>query len=214
MTIDVYNQKNEVVGKEELPDTYFGVRWNPVLVRQVLIAFLANQRKPWAHVKGRGEVRGGGRKPWRQKGTGRARHGSIRSPLWRKGGKSHGPTNEKDYSQKVNKKMKRTALFSALSQKVKDHEFKVVDTLSLATPKTKLAYAMTLALLGKPRAKKIDVLLVRESKDTALVRAARNMPKTKVVAPGSLNLYDVMNYKHVLVDRRAIAQFVTHYTPK
>lgn len=212
--IDVYNQKNEVIGKEELPDTFFGVRWNPVLVRQVLLAFLANQRKPWAHVKGRGEVRGGGRKPWRQKGTGRARHGSIRSPLWRKGGKSHGPTSEKDYSQKVNKKMKRLALLSAISKKITDNEFKVVDTLSLDSPKTKLAYTMATVLVGKPRAKKIDALLVREAKDTALTRAARNIPKTKVVAPGSLNLYDVMNYKHVIVDRRAIAQLMTHYQSK
>ena len=126
MNADVYNLKNEKVGTVELPESVFGVRWSPVLVKQVAEAQSANARDPWAHTKTRGEVRGGGRKPWRQKGTGRARHGSIRSPLWVGGGKAHGPRNERDYSQKVNKKMKRTALFSVLSRKAKDGEMKSI----------------------------------------------------------------------------------------
>src|SRR5271156_592944 len=137
MNADVYNLQNEKVGTMELPAEVFGTKWSPTLVKQVLEAQLANARSPWAHTKGRGEVRGGGKKPWAQKGTGRARHGSTRSPIWVGGGKAHGPRKERDYSQKVNKKMKRVALFSALSKKVKDGEFKVFESLVLSAPKTK-----------------------------------------------------------------------------
>src|SRR5581483_12233223 len=125
MKTDLYNLRNEKVGTAELPDAVFGARWNAAVVKQVLDAQLANRRRPWAHTKDRSDVQGGGKKPWRQKGTGRARHGSIRSPLWVGGGVSHGPRNERDYSQKVNKKMKRAALFVALSRKMKDDEIKV-----------------------------------------------------------------------------------------
>jgi len=211
MKVDIYNQKNEVVGTEDLAEAYFGAAWKPELVAQVLRAFLANQRRPWAHAKGRGEVRGGGRKPWRQKGTGRARHGSIRSPLWRGGGKSHGPQSDRDYSQKVNKKMKHLALFSVLSKKVSDQEVKVIDTLHPETPKTKMVHAMASALVTPGKAKKLDVLFVRDQKDTTLARAARNIPKAKVVSPASLNVYDLLSYKHILLDRRAIPEIVSHY---
>ncbi len=129
MKADVYNLNNEVVGSVDLPDTVFGVRYNAALVKQVIDAQLANRRSPWAHTKTRGEVSGGGKKPWRQKGTGRARHGSTRSPIWVGGGVAHGPRNDRDYSQKVNKKMKQAALFAAISRKAKDGEVKVFDTL-------------------------------------------------------------------------------------
>src|ERR1700722_697653 len=138
MNADVYNLENQKVGTLELPEDVFGARWNAALVKQVLEAQLANRREPWAHTKTRGEVRGGGRKPWRQKGTGKARHGSTRSPIWVGGGVAHGPRNDRDYSQKVNKKMKRAALFAALSRKTKDGELKVFDTFALEAPKTKV----------------------------------------------------------------------------
>jgi len=214
MKVDVYNQKNEVVGTENLSEAYFGVPWKPGIVAQVLRALQANKRSPWAHAKGRGEVRGGGRKPWRQKGTGRARHGSIRSPLWRKGGKSHGPQSERDYTQKINKKMRQIALFSVLSKKVSDKELKVVDTLHPEVSKTKAVYVMATTLGAGGRTKKLDVLFVREGKDTALLRAARNIPKTKVVSSANLNVYDLMNHKHVFLDQRAIPEIVSHYHAK
>src|SRR5271170_2228139 len=135
MNADVYNLQNEKVGTMELPADVFGARWNETLVKQVLEAQLANRRSPWAHTKTRGEVRGGGRKPWRQKGTGKARHGSTRSPIWVGGGVAHGPRNDRDYSQKVNKKMKQAALFVVLSRKAKDGEVKVFETLSMEAPK-------------------------------------------------------------------------------
>src|SRR5262249_39709386 len=138
MKADLYNLKNEVVGTVDLPDAIFGAKWNSTLVKQVMDAQLANARRPWAHVRDRSEVSGGGKKPWRQKGTGRARHGSTRSPIWVGGGKAHGPRNDKDYSQKVNKKMKRAALFSVLSRKAKDGELKVFESLAVEAPKTKI----------------------------------------------------------------------------
>src|SRR5271167_3601336 len=138
MNADVYNLQNQKVGAMELPAAVFGARWNSVLVKQVLEAQSANKRSPWAHTKDRSEVRGGGKKPWAQKGTGRARHGSTRSPIWIGGGKAHGPRNDRDYSQKVNKKMKRTALFSVLSRKAKDGEVKVFESLMIEAPKTKV----------------------------------------------------------------------------
>src|SRR5271166_6555953 len=103
MNADVYNWNNEKVGTMELPASVFGAKWNAMLVKQVLEAQAANRREPWAHTKTRGEVRGGGKKPWRQKGTGRARHGSTRSPIWRHGGITHGPRAERDFSVKINR---------------------------------------------------------------------------------------------------------------
>ena len=164
MKADVYNLKNEVVGSVELPAAVFGTKWNAILVKQVLEAQLANARAPWAHALQRDEVRGGGKKPWRQKGTGRARHGSTRSPLWVGGGKSHGPRNERDYTQKVNKKMKRVALFSVLSKKAKDGELKVFDSLMIEAPKTKaIATALRAVLSPKKGDKRFDVLLISDN---------------------------------------------------
>ncbi len=211
--VDVYNLKNEVVGQTELPESFFGVSWKPSLVKQVVTAQLANRRSPWAHAKDRSEVRGGGKKPWRQKGTGRARHGSIRSPLWVGGGKAHGPRNERDYTQKVNVKMKRLALASVFSKKILDHEVRIVDTLALQAPKTKMI-AKDLSAMVKlsKKDKRVDALLIPEVGNANIFRAARNLPKVKVLSPESLNVYDVLNYKNVLIDQKAIAVIAKHYS--
>jgi large subunit ribosomal protein L4 len=213
MKADVYNLKNEVVGKTELPDGVFGVAWKPQLVKQVLVAQMANLRRPWAHAKGRSEVRGGGRKPWKQKGTGRARHGSIRSPLWRGGGKSHGPTNERDYTQKINKKMRRGAIFAVLSKKLADNEIRVFQGLMIDPPKTKALSAVlhTMLSLGA-RVKKFDVILVPERENRMIVRAARNLTKTKVLSPESLNVQDLLTYKNIFIDEKAVPEIAKHYS--
>jgi large subunit ribosomal protein L4 len=212
MKTDVYNLKNEVVGSMELPAEVFATKWNATLVKQVLDAQLANARDPWAHVLDRSEVRGGGKKPWRQKGTGRARHGSTRSPIWVGGGKSHGPRNDKDYSQKVNKKMKRVALFSALSRKVKDGELKVFDTLIIEKPKTKeLAEALSKSITLKKGGKRYDVLLVSDVANKNLFRAASNLEKTLVIAADSLNIYDILNHKNLFIDKEVIEMIGKHY---
>lgn len=208
MTLETYNLKNEKVGTVEAPDSLFAAQWKPKLVEQVLLAQLANLRRPWAHAKGRGEVAGGGRKPWRQKGTGRARHGSIRSPLWRGGGKSHGPINTRDYSEKVNKKMKQGALACVLSKKLKAGEIKVFQSLKFDDAKTKTVATTLRALLEMSKnSKKYDVLLVPDLENKMLTRAARNLTKAKVSSPASLNIYDLVNYTHVFVDEKAVKEF-------
>ncbi len=213
MEAPVYNLNNEQVGTVQLPDDVFGSKWNPTLVKQVVAAQLANARSPWAHARSRAEVRGGGRKPWRQKGTGRARHGSTRSPLWVGGGKSHGPRNERDYSQKVNKKMKRVALFSALSRKMRDGEVKVFDAFALEAPKTKvLASALSAILSMQKRAKRYDVLLVGKADNKNLFRASSNLQKAKAIDAASLNVVDILNHKNLFLEKKAVETIAKHYS--
>ena len=212
MTVDLYNLENKVVGKTELPEKVFGEHWRPALVAQVLNAQLANKRNPWAHAKTRAEVSGGGRKPWRQKGTGRARHGSTRSPIWRHGGKAHGPLKTRDYSQKVNKKMKKRALFSVFSRKLKDGEVKIFDSLDIEAGKTKILSGKLAGVLGMgKKSKKYDALLVVGAENKNTVRASSNLLKTKSTKAGSLNLYDAMNYKNVFIDKVAVKEIEQHY---
>src|SRR3989344_1341683 len=137
MKVDVYNEKGEVTGSTVLPKEIFQVPMNADLVHQVFISHTANQRQNSAHTKNRSEVRGGGRKPWRQKGTGRARHGSIRSPLWKGGGVTFGPRNEKNWQKDIPKKMKKKALFMVLSEKVKNNLLVILDALEIQSQKTK-----------------------------------------------------------------------------
>jgi large subunit ribosomal protein L4 len=212
MKADVYNLMNELVGTMELPSTIFDAKWNSILVQQVLEAQLANARQPWAHALQRDEVRGGGKKPWRQKGTGRARHGSTRSPIWVGGGKAHGPRNDRDYSQKVNKKMKRVALFAVLSKKAKDGEIKIFDTLVMEAPKTK-ALASSLKVILTPRKgdKRFNVLLVSENSNKNLFRATSNLQKTKTIDAGSLNIHDIINHKNLFIDKSVVATIEKHY---
>ncbi len=215
MKADVFNSKNESVRTTELSDALFNAPWRPELVHQVLMAIAANRRRPWAHAKGRGEVSGGGKKPWRQKGTGRARHGSTRSPIWRHGGKSHGPVKDRDYTQKVNKKMKQAALASVLSRKLKLNELKVFEGFVFEAPKTKFASEMFRGILQTPKkVKRLDVLVVRDPENTGITRAARNLEKTKVLSPNSLNIEDLMNHKYVFVEEKALSYLMNKVAAK
>jgi len=209
---DLYNLENKKTGEIELPAEVFGVKWNAALVKQALLAQLANRRQPWAHAKDRSEVRGGGKKPWRQKGTGRARHGSIRSPIWIGGGKAHGPLKERDYSQKLNKKMKRLAIFSALSRKLKDGQITFLETTALAEPKTKILAGHLKNLGAAPR--KPDMLLIPDAENKMVYRAVRNLPKTKALSPESLNIYDILNYRRILIDQKAVPAIAKHFLKK
>lgn len=205
MKVDVYNIQNKVVGSLDAPENVFGAPWRPNLVHQALRAQLANLRRPWAHAKGRGEVSGGGRKPWRQKGTGRARHGSIRSPLWIGGGKVHGPVKTRDYSQKLNKKMRRAAIFSLLSKRFKDGEVKVFDSLEPVEAKTKMIAAALRDILNMKKSEKSwDVLLIGGEENKNLGRAARNLPKTKVLKSSNLNVYDLLNHRRIFIEQSAL----------
>ncbi|MEK7181131.1 MAG: 50S ribosomal protein L4 [Patescibacteria group bacterium] len=212
MKFPVINLKGEKVKELELSDSIFGIKWNPELVHQILTSQLANRRKPWAHAKGRGEVRGGGRKPWRQKGTGRARHGSTRSPIWIGGGKAHGPNKERNYSEKVNKKMNRLAILGALSKRIKDGEVKVIDGFNFNPPKTKTVSISLKNLLNIPKKnKKYDVLLISDSNNRELNKISRNLQKSKTLNADSLNVYDLLNYKHILIEEPSIVVIGRHY---
>lgn len=198
MKTKVYNLAGKTVGEAELSDNVFARPWNPDLVHQALLAQAANRRKPWAHTKGRGEVRGGGRKPWKQKHTGRARHGSIRSPIWRGGGVTHGPKSERDFSQKINKKMLRGAIHSLLSKKLADGELRVIESLELAVPKTKALFS---TIKGQ-----LPALLVPKTGNKNIFRASRNIPRVKSLNSASLNVEDLLKYKNVLLEEKAIAE--------
>lgn len=205
MKADIYNQKAEKVGSIELPASAFSLPWNSDLVHQVVVSLQANKRTPTAHTKGRGEVAGGGRKPWRQKGTGRARHGSIRSPIWRGGGVTHGPTKEKIYSKKINKKMGKKAFYAALSQKLRDSEILFLDKIILSEPKTKEANVVIKSLsniknfeklAGK---KKNRAILALPKKDGDIARGFRNLPGLQISQFKDLNALDLMNYKYLII---------------
>jgi large subunit ribosomal protein L4 len=203
---DLYNNKNEKIGTVDLPERIFGVRWNADLVQQALSAQLANSRRHSAHVKNRAEVSGGGRKPWRQKGTGRARHGSIRSPLWRHGGVTHGPTAERIFKVKLNKKMRQKAVFAVLSRRLKDNEVKFVDSFNISEPKTKIFAGVLTNLLSS---KRLNTAII--SKDGKISRAGRNLKEVKIINPKVLNVYDLLKYKMILIEKESLPIIETHY---
>jgi len=202
---DVYSTKGTKTGSIDLPESVFGVKWNEVLMYQVLTAMQANARTPVAHAKDRAQVRGGGKKPWQQKGTGRSRHGSIRSPLWKGGGVTHGPLKDKDYSQKINKKVRSKALAIALSQKLRDGKILFVDTLSFAAPKAADARVVLSALgtiLGFEEVatrRNNAALLALSARDTNTIKSFSNFGNVEVDEVRNLNPVDVLKYKYLII---------------
>lgn len=206
MTTDVYNKDAKVVGQVELPDRLFNRSWNPDLVHQALRVQEMNRRTPSAHVKDRSEVSGGGKKPWRQKGTGRARHGSSRSPIWVGGGVTHGPSKDKKLTLKISQKMRQAAIFAILSLRLKKGEIKIIESFSIDEPKTKLlAKALTQFFTDKP-----NVLLILGAPDNVPL-ASYNLTNVKVLDPKSLNVYDLLHFKHIVVEKAAIPIIEAHY---
>ncbi len=205
MKLDVVDTKNKKVGTLEVSEKVFGVRWNPNLVHQVVVSESSNRRKVLAHVKGRGEVRGGGRKPWKQKHTGRARVSSIRSPLWPGGGVTHGPNKERNFDKKINKKMRRLALFVILSKKLADGEIKIVDSLGLQDHKTKAIVKIFNTLRASKSGR---VLLVPEARNKNAFLAARNIPKTTITNSSNLNPSECLTPKEIIFERGAVEELV------
>lgn len=203
MKTKLYNQSAEVVGEIELPDAIFSREVNSDLVHQALRRELAGQRRVLAHAKNRGEVRGGGRKPWPQKGTGRARHGSIRSPLWKGGGVTHGPTKERNFKRSLNKKMKRLAIASVLSEKAKRGDLTVVENLEAGSGKTKEIAKVFEKFLKKGKKYQRALVLVPES-EKAFARAAKNLPYVKVIPPANVNLLDLLNHRYLITTKGAL----------
>lgn len=197
---DLYNQKGEVSGSVTLPKEIFDVELNADLVHQVAVSLAANKRQISAHAKTRGEVRGGGKKPWRQKGTGRARHGSSRSPIWKGGGVTHGPRNDRIFEREIPKKMRRKALFMVLSEKAKNKQLVVLDKIELAKGKTK-EMALTLSKLP---CKNTATLIAMPSYDKKIFLASRNIKKTFVEDARNLNVLDLLNHKYLLLTKDSI----------
>ena len=204
--IDIIDRNNKSVGKAELPDDIFAVPVNMGLLHEVVRNHLANKRQGCASTKTRGLVRGGGRKPYRQKGSGRARAGSIRSPLWKGGGTTFGP-QPRDYSYKIPKKAKWLALNSALAAKFADGEVSVIDDLSVAEPKTR-ALRELLASLGINR----NVLLIVPEKNEALELASQNMHKVDVARVSELNVYSILSHEKLLIAKDAIEKMKEAYS--
>lgn len=198
----MYNQKAEMIGNVELSNSIFGVESNNDLLHQVVSAQMANKRQTLAHAKGRGEVRGGGKKPWRQKGTGRARHGSVRSPIWKGGGVTFGPTKEVNFKKKIGKKMVRKALTVALSEKARSGGIIVVDGINLNVPKTKEVAGILRLFQNKLGVG--SVLIVTPSLNKELYRAANNIQKLGVAEARNLNPLEALSYKKLIIFREAI----------
>jgi len=204
METKVYNQTGKEVSSVKLPENVFGLSWNEDLVSQVANSMMANARTPVAHTKNRGEVAGSGIKPWRQKGTGRARHGARRSPIWVGGGITHGPRNDKDYSRKINKKMKTKALLIVLSQKFKDGEVVFLDNLSFKLPKTKEAKNVITALskikeINAISRRKNAAFITLSTKDENVLKSFNNFSNLEIGQMKDLNVLDLLQYRYLVI---------------
>ncbi len=196
--VEVRNLKNKPVGELELNDAVFDYSASETLVWEAVRAFLAGRRKGSHKTKNRVEVRGGGGKPWRQKGTGRARVGSVRSPLWRKGGTVFGP-RPRDYSQRFPRKKKRGAVRMVLSDKLRNQQLIVVQDFEVKSHKTR-DLAGILEVFDLPG----KVLIVDELKNRNLYLSARNLPRVKMVPANGVNVYDLLNCEHLILSREAV----------
>lgn len=198
--VPVYNMEGSQVGEIDLNDAIFGTEVNEPLLHQAVVMYEANQRQGTVSTKTRTEVRGGGRKPWRQKGTGRARHGSIRSPIWVGGGVTFGP-KPRSFRQALPKKARRAALKSALSAKVGAGDIIVLDTLSLNEVKTKLVASMLEKLNVTGR-----TLIVTDERDRNLELSSRNIPGLELRQAVGLNAYDVLKFRNLVITRDGVAK--------
>ncbi len=205
-TLQVYNQEGKAVGELNVSDAIFGVKPDAHLVHEAVVAQRANARRTIASTKTRGEVRGGGKKPWKQKGTGRARQGSIRSPQWVGGGIVFGPNRERNFEVKINKKTKRKALFMALSDKLASKQVLALESMATEPAKTKvLASTVKKLPVGK------TALFVAPASSPMLLRMARNLPHVKLVTANTLNLVDVLAYRSIVFLKDAVPVFEKIY---
>ena len=202
----IYSQKGTETGSIELPAKVFAAKWRSDLVHQVVQSMRSNKRAGTADTKDRGDVSGGGKKPWKQKGTGRARHGSTRSPIWVGGGVAHGPKAEKNYKRKISKKMRAQALFSVLSRKMKDGEIVFIDSLELASMKTKDAQivmknlAKASGIKTFETSKKPKVLTALFGRNEKADKGFRNLAQLEIVYVKNLNPLDILNHQYLLIE--------------
>jgi len=210
MEAPIYNTQGKKTGTILLPESVFNVPWNDSLMYQVVTSMQANARTPVAHTKFRGDVRGGGKKPWRQKGTGRARHGSIRSPIWRGGGVTHGPRSEKNYARAIPRKMRAKALFMALSRKLRDNEVILIDSFGFKSPKTadakKALNALSKGGFEKLSAKKKNAALIAlPGNSDAAHKSFRNIGNVTSVEARNLNPVSLLGNTYIIIEDPASA---------
>ena len=205
MKAKLYNQKGTAAGDIELPESVFDVKWNGDLVHQVLMSMLSNARVLIANTKGRSEVRGGGRKPWKQKGTGRARHGSRRSPLWRGGGITFGPTNLRDFTKKINKKMRVKALYTLLSEKLRNKEILFIDALEMSEIKSSnakqilLDWSTVTGFEAMHNKRKNAVCIYLPEKNDIISRSFSNFGNVVIMDVHNMNPLDITKYKYIVM---------------
>ncbi len=202
----IYNVNGEIVSRVELPEKHFGIKVKPGLVHEIVVAQEANARNSVANTKTRGEVSGGGKKPWKQKGTGRARHGSTRSPIWKGGGVTFGPRGDRNFSVKINRKAKKQALFMVLSDRLGNENLFLIDVLPTEKPKTAEA-AKWLKKLPVGR----RVMIVLAKADPILLRMTRNLPSVKLTTVNALHVAELVNYPTIIFESQAVDAFESLY---
>jgi large subunit ribosomal protein L4 len=221
METNIYNAQGKKTGMLTLPDEIFNVAWSDALMHQVVTSMMDNARTPTAHVKDRGAVRGGGKKPWKQKGTGRARVGSIRSPIWRGGGVTHGPQKEKDYSREIPKKMRLKALAMALSRKLRDGQVLFVDSFGIDSPKTATASKLMGVFAGVSGFEKLSyrknaaLVALSDPKESTL-KSFRNIGNVETKPVRDLNPVAILKYRYLIIENpeAAVAIVATRMAKK
>lgn len=203
MKMPVYNMKGEKVSEAPLPKEIFDVKENPDLIWQVTVSQMANRRKVIAHTKNRSEVSGGGKKPWAQKHLGKARHGSIRSPIWRHGGVVFGPRKEKVFKKTIPEKIKRMAIFMVLSAKARDNSLILLDELKIEKTETKLTKTMAEILKKLPSGKESSLIALPKM-DKNLILAVRNIPDNESIQAKDLNALDLLSFKYLIMPKESI----------
>jgi len=241
INIKIYNQKIEEMGDFKLSDKVFGVKVNEGLVYQAMVAQMANERQVLAHTKDRSEVRGGGRKPWKQKGTGRARAGSTRSPIWMGGGVTFGPRKERNFKKKINKKMKQKAIAMVLSDRVDSKNFAILDKLEMNEFKTK-AFTKIIDSLErkvfklrkpsvkdkqpdvdankklksqkakKPKSQKRSLLIINDKKDDKVKFSGRNLAGVEIININNINILDLIKYKNLILTKKSVKNLEEKYS--
>ena len=207
----LYNSKGEKKGDIDLPEVVFGVPSNDTLLHQVYVAISANLRSPIAHTKDRGERAGSGKKPWKQKGTGRARAGAVRSPLWRKGGVTFGPTKDRNFSKETNRKMRQKALCVALSEKLRSEKLRVVDDFSFETRKTK-EFSSFIENLGARPGKALIGFSSGSERDVE--RMSRNIDRTTNILSENMSVFDLLNHEYLIVSKGTIDMLSARFAEK
>ena len=212
LKIKVYNKTAEAVKDLELNKKIFAVPVNNELLHQVVVSQMANARQVLADTKGKAEVSGGGKKPWKQKGTGRARAGSSRSPIWRGGGVTFGPSSDRNFKKKINQKSKQKAMFMVLSERLAEGSLVVLDDLTTEAYKTKDFNKMISAIEEKVlKTKRRDMLVVNGSKDSRTFFSGRNLKDVKIINPENINALELLNSRYILIDESVVKLLEKNY---